>query len=67
MTNIENFIKKVEQEAALALITGFLPDVNKERPVLERLSKKYPFLKIDPEEEQKIILHARLFLNARNN
>jgi hypothetical protein len=67
MTKIENFIKEVEKEVGVALDSGILPDADKDRPVLERLSKKYPELEIDPEKEQKIILHAKLFLNAHNN
>jgi len=51
----------------VALQSGILPDADEERPVLERLSKKFPELNIDPEEEQKIIRHARLLLNAHNN
>lgn len=64
---IESFISRVEAEAAVAVQSGILPDPDKELPVLERLSKKYPELDINPEEEQKIIRHARLLLNALNN
>lgn len=64
---IESFISRVEAEAAVATQSGILPDPDKELPVLERLSKKYPELDINPEEEQKIIRHARLLLNALNN
>jgi len=67
MTKTENFISSVEAEVAVALQSGILPDADEERPVLERLSKKFPELNIDPEEEQKIIRHARLLLNAHNN
>ena len=68
MANIENFISKVEAEMDVAIVSGiFPPDPKKERLVLERLSKKYPELGINPEEEQKILLHARLSLNAHNN
>jgi hypothetical protein len=47
--------------------SGILPDADKERVVLERLSGKYSELGINPEEEQRIIRHARVLLNARNN
>ena len=68
MTKIENFIREVEAEAGVALDSGIVqPDPKRERPVLERLNKKYPELGINPEKEQKIRMHARLLLNAHNN
>ena len=67
MTGIETFISKVEAEVTLALESGILSDADKEGPVLERLGKKFPELNIDPREEQRIIIHARLLFNAHNN
>ena len=68
MSKVENFISKVEAEVAVAIKSGvFPPDPRQERPVLGRLSKKYPELDIDPGEEQKILIHARLSLNAHRN
>ena len=67
MTSIEDFISKVEAGAVVAIQSGILPDPDKERLVLKRLSEKCPELDIDPEKEQKIIEHVRLSLNARNS
>jgi len=67
MTKIECFILKVEVEATLALQSGIMPNADKEQLVLERLSEKFPEAGINPEEERKIAIHARLLLNARNN
>lgn len=67
MANIENFISKVEAEVTVALQSGILPDAGKEKSVLERLYKKYPNLKVNPDNEQKIIMHAKLSLNADKN
>jgi len=68
MTRIENFILKVEEEVFVAKISGIpTPDPKAERSILERLSKKFPELGINPEAEQKILLHARILLSAANN
>jgi chorismate mutase len=68
MAGIENFIKTVENEVAVAFESGiFPPDPDRERRVQERLSKKFPESGIDPQREQSIVRHARLALNAQNN
>lgn len=68
MTKIENFISKVETEVRVARVSGiFPPDPERERLVLEKINMIFPELGIDPIEEQKIILHARISLNSHNN
>lgn len=68
MVEIKNFLSEVEAEVRVAITSGiFPPDPKRELLALERLSKKYPKLGINPEEELKILLHAGLSLNANNN
>ncbi|MFA6007983.1 MAG: hypothetical protein WC784_05080 [Candidatus Shapirobacteria bacterium] len=68
MTEINNFIQKVEAEVSVALNSGiFPPNPKQEQCVLERLRKKRPELGINVEEEVLILTHARLLLNAHNN
>jgi hypothetical protein len=68
MTRVENFLSKVEAAAGVALDSGiFPPDPKQERPVLERLRRKYPESGIDIEKELKILTHARLLFNAHSN
>lgn len=67
MGKVEQFIAKVEAERATIKATGNSPDINRHQSTLKRLSDKFPDLKLQPDEEVKILTQARSAMNAKNN
>lgn len=69
MAEIDRFIEDVSSEIDLILISGVIPNPEREKMALERLKQKYLELElnINPEREEKVIIHARVALKTINN